>query len=269
MRAALGERGAQWIAVGIAISTLGFLSQGILTAPRVYYAMARDGLFFQSVGKLSPRTGAPVVAIILQGIAATIIALSGRYEQILNYVVSIDFISFGLTAASIFVLRRQPANGRHLPHAGTSVHHRTLRSGVRRHRRQHDGHLSRQQRLRRRDSARRDSRIFVSGAPSRARHDQRHETSPLRLHAMGQDRTAKPAYNLATSGVGAFPLRELGITTRSTRNQRRQHVRLRPAPASHRRKMRRRSGLRSRCRGHVDGESPRRWLHCSSPATKS
>jgi APA family basic amino acid/polyamine antiporter len=107
MRAALGTRGAQWIAVGIALSTLGFLSQGILTAPRVYYAMARDGLFFQSVGYLSPKTGAPVVAIILQGIAATIIALSGRYEQILNYVVSIDFISFALTAASLFVFRRR------------------------------------------------------------------------------------------------------------------------------------------------------------------
>src|SRR5262249_1983439 len=110
MRAALGDRGAQWIAVGIAISTLGFLSQGILTAPRVYYAMARDGLFFESVGKLSQRTGAPVVAIVLQGIAATIIALSGRYEQILNYVVSIDFISFGLTAASIFVFRRRESS---------------------------------------------------------------------------------------------------------------------------------------------------------------
>ena len=107
MRAALGERGALWIAVGIAISTLGFLSQGILTAPRVYYAMARDGLFFKSVGWLSPKTGAPVVAIILQGIAATVIALSGRYEQILNYVVSIDFISFALTAASLFVFRHR------------------------------------------------------------------------------------------------------------------------------------------------------------------
>jgi len=107
MRSALGMRGAQWIAVGVAISTLGFLSQGILTAPRVYYAMARDGLFFQSVGKLSARTGAPVVAIVLQGIAATVIALSGRYEQILNYVVSIDFISFALTAASLFVFRRR------------------------------------------------------------------------------------------------------------------------------------------------------------------
>ena len=64
MRAALGERGARWIAFGIAISTLGFLSQGILTAPRVYYAMARDGLFFKSVGWLSPKTGVPVVAIV-------------------------------------------------------------------------------------------------------------------------------------------------------------------------------------------------------------
>jgi APA family basic amino acid/polyamine antiporter len=105
MRAALGERGARWIAVGIAVSTLGFLSQGILTAPRVYYAMARDGLFFRSVGWLSPRTGVPVVAIVLQGVTATVIALSGRYEQILNYVVSVDFISFGLTAAALFVFR--------------------------------------------------------------------------------------------------------------------------------------------------------------------
>jgi len=105
MRIALGARGAQWIAFGIAVSTLGFLSQGILTAPRVYYAMARDGLFFRSVGWLSPRSGAPVVAIVIQGITATVIALSGRYEQILNYVVSIDFISFGLTAASLFVFR--------------------------------------------------------------------------------------------------------------------------------------------------------------------
>jgi APA family basic amino acid/polyamine antiporter len=63
--------------VGIAVSTLGFLSQGILTAPRVYYAMARDGLFFQSVGWLSPRTGAPVVAILLQGVLATVIAAFG------------------------------------------------------------------------------------------------------------------------------------------------------------------------------------------------
>src|SRR5437867_7179036 len=105
LRIALGKRGAQWIAAGIAISTLGFLSQSMLTAPRVYYAMARDGLFFQSVGSLSRRSGAPVVAIVLQGIAATIIACSGTYGEILNFEVTVDFIFFGMTAASLFILR--------------------------------------------------------------------------------------------------------------------------------------------------------------------
>jgi APA family basic amino acid/polyamine antiporter len=112
MRVALGERGAEFLAVGIAVSTLGFLSQGILTAPRVYYAMARDRLFFESVGWLSPRTGAPVVAIVLQGVFATVIAVSGRYEQILNYVISVDFISFAFTAAALFVFRHRDAGRR-------------------------------------------------------------------------------------------------------------------------------------------------------------
>ncbi len=115
MRAAMGERGAWWIAVGIAISTLGFLSQGMLTAPRVYHAMARDGLFFESVGRLSSRTGAPVTAIVLQGIAATAIAFSGKYEQILNYEVSVDFIAFSLAAGALFLFRREgraPAGGK-------------------------------------------------------------------------------------------------------------------------------------------------------------
>lgn len=109
MRLVLGEPGARLIAAGIAISTLGFLSQGMLTAPRVYYAMAEDGLFFRQVGRLNPNTRVPVMAIALQGILAIVIALSGRYEQILNYVVSVDFIFFGLTAACIFVFRRRQA----------------------------------------------------------------------------------------------------------------------------------------------------------------
>ena len=119
MRAALGERGSLWIAVGIAVSTLGFLSQSILTAPRVYYAMARDGLFFQSVGWLSPRSAVPVVAIALQGVTAAVIAVAGGYEQILSYVVAADFTFFGMTAASVFVFRRRvttqsPASGTYL-----------------------------------------------------------------------------------------------------------------------------------------------------------
>ena len=106
MRAALGERGAWWIALGIAVSTLGFLAQGMLTAPRVYNAMARDGLFFERVGRLHPRTSAPVTAIVLQGAASVAIAFSGSYERILNYVVTVDFISFGLTAFALFRLPR-------------------------------------------------------------------------------------------------------------------------------------------------------------------
>jgi APA family basic amino acid/polyamine antiporter len=107
MRRALGEPGARLIAVGIAVSTLGFLSQGILTAPRVYYAMAADGVFLRSVGRLHPRSQVPALAIVLQGVVASVIALSGRYEQILNYVVSVDFIFFGVTAASLLVFRRR------------------------------------------------------------------------------------------------------------------------------------------------------------------
>ncbi len=112
MRAALGDRGATIIALGIAISTLGFLSQGILTSPRVYYAMAQDGLFFQSVATLHPKTRVPVIAVILQGSFAILVALSGTYEQILSYVVSDDFIFFGLTASCIFVFRRRDGASR-------------------------------------------------------------------------------------------------------------------------------------------------------------
>jgi APA family basic amino acid/polyamine antiporter len=110
MRAAFGPGGASLIAVGIAVSTFGFLSQGMLTAPRVYFAMADDGLFFRGVAWVHPRTRVPVVAIALQGVLALLIALSGTYEQILNYVTSVDFIFFGLTAGTIFVFRRRAAD---------------------------------------------------------------------------------------------------------------------------------------------------------------
>ncbi|MBW3565275.1 MAG: APC family permease [Acidobacteria bacterium] len=112
MRLAFGEPGARFIAAGIAISTLGFLSQSMLTAPRVYYAMADDGVFFRSVGKVHLVTRVPVVAIALQGLVATVIAISGTYEQILGYVVSTDFIFFALTGLTLFVFRRRHDSAR-------------------------------------------------------------------------------------------------------------------------------------------------------------
>lgn len=118
MRLALGQQGATFIAAAIAISTLGFLSQSILTAPRVYFAMAEDGLFFRQVAWLDPRTHVPVLAIVLQSVWTMVIALSGRYEQILNYVISMDFLFFGLTATTIFVFRRRAAHGTMPPGEG-------------------------------------------------------------------------------------------------------------------------------------------------------
>ena len=117
MRLALGETGATVIALGIAISALGFLSQGMLTAPRVYFAMAEDGLFFRKIAEVSAKTRVPIPAIVLQGAVAIAIALSGTYGQILSYVVSVDFIWFGMTGAALFVFRRRdpPAEGFRAP----------------------------------------------------------------------------------------------------------------------------------------------------------
>jgi APA family basic amino acid/polyamine antiporter len=110
MRLALGERGARFLSAGIAISTIGFLSQSMLTAPRVYFAMAEDGLFFKQLAWLN-RARVPAFAIALQGGLAIAIALvASRYEQILNYVVSVDVVFFALTAICVFVFRRKGRN---------------------------------------------------------------------------------------------------------------------------------------------------------------
>lgn len=101
----LGARGATLVAAGVAISSLGFLSQSILTAPRVYFKMAEDGAFVRAVAWVHPRTRVPVTAIVLQGAIAASLALLGTYEVLLRYVVSIDFIFFALTAASLFVFQ--------------------------------------------------------------------------------------------------------------------------------------------------------------------
>jgi len=107
MRIVSGEGGARLIAAGIAVSTVGFLSQAILTAPRVYFAMAEDGLFFRSVAYVTRTTRVPVVAILLQSVWAAVIAFTGKYEQILNYVIPIDFFFIGLSATCLFIFRHR------------------------------------------------------------------------------------------------------------------------------------------------------------------
>src|SRR5262249_29988984 len=107
IRQAVGQPGATFIAFGIAISALGFLSQSLLTAPRVYFAMAEDGVFFRSVARVSERARVPVVAIILQSIWTIVIALFTPYKKILAYVIAMDLLFIGLSATTIFVFRRR------------------------------------------------------------------------------------------------------------------------------------------------------------------
>jgi APA family basic amino acid/polyamine antiporter len=107
MRRALGDFGGRLIAVAIVISTVGFLSQSMLTYPRLYFAMAADGVLPTGFARLAKRTRAPVGTILLQGCVTIAVVLLGTYEQILSYVVVMDWLFFGLTATSLFVFRRR------------------------------------------------------------------------------------------------------------------------------------------------------------------
>lgn len=120
MGAIAGEAGRRLIAAGIVASTFGFLNLVILVSPRVYQAMARDGLFFASFAKLHPTWRTPVAAILMQGVWAIGLLFSKRYGELLDYVVFGDWIFFGLTAASLFVLRRR--DGGSVVQAMTPLH---------------------------------------------------------------------------------------------------------------------------------------------------
>jgi len=110
------------VAFGVAIAAIGFLNQCMLTVPRVYYAMAEDRMFFRWVARLHPRTGMPVMAITLQGAVASAIALFGAYEQILTWIVAVDFLFYALGASCVFVFRhRDRRSGRAAAH-GLSGH---------------------------------------------------------------------------------------------------------------------------------------------------
>jgi APA family basic amino acid/polyamine antiporter len=112
---AFGPIGLQIMAAVIALSTLGLLSNQILTSPRVYFQMAADGTFFKQLAWVSARTHAPVLAILMQGAIAIVIALSGSYDQILNYVTCNDYIFFGLAAIALIVFRNRDARDPRAP----------------------------------------------------------------------------------------------------------------------------------------------------------
>ena len=109
--ALLGDRGRALIGAGIVISTFGFLNLVILVTPRVYQAMAADGVFFAQMAKVDPRTRTPIAALVGQAVWAIVLLFSGSYGQLLDYVVFADWLFFGATAATVFIYRARESRG--------------------------------------------------------------------------------------------------------------------------------------------------------------
>ncbi len=103
----VGEWGARLVSLLIVVSTFGFLNLSLLAAPRVYYAMAADGLFFRSLARLSPRFKVPTAAILLQGAIAAVLALTSSYDRLLGYAVFADWVFFALSGVALLVFRRK------------------------------------------------------------------------------------------------------------------------------------------------------------------
>lgn len=104
--AIFGPIAIQLLAAAIMVSTFGCVNGLVLSGARVYFTMARDGLFFERAGKVHPTRHTPVFALVIQGVWATVLALSGRYSDLLDYVIFAVLLFYILTIAGLFVLRR-------------------------------------------------------------------------------------------------------------------------------------------------------------------
>ena len=110
LEAILGAPGRYIMAAAIMVSTFGCNNGLILSGARVYYAMARDNLFFRSAGRLHPRYRTPSVALIVQAIWTSLLCLSGTYSQLLNFVIFAAIVFYMLTTVGLFALRvKQPS----------------------------------------------------------------------------------------------------------------------------------------------------------------
>jgi amino acid transporter len=105
-RSVLGPWAGKLVAATILVSTFSSTNSVILTAPRVFFAMAKDDLFFKKLAEVHPRFGTPAVAVLALGICSCILAVTGEFEKLTNSVVLIGWIYYGLGAASIFPIRR-------------------------------------------------------------------------------------------------------------------------------------------------------------------
>jgi APA family basic amino acid/polyamine antiporter len=102
----LGPLAVSMTAVALMVSSFGALHASVLANSRIPFAMARDGLFFRSLVRLSPRTNVPVRAIIAQAAWASVLALSGSYDALTDSVIFASWLFYGLVTASLFVFRK-------------------------------------------------------------------------------------------------------------------------------------------------------------------
>jgi APA family basic amino acid/polyamine antiporter len=103
----LGPGAARLVALAVLVSTFGCLSANILAGGRIYLAMARDGLFFRGLSVVDSRTRVPARSLWAQGGVASLLALTGTYEQLYTYVTFAVVVFQVATGAAIFVLRRK------------------------------------------------------------------------------------------------------------------------------------------------------------------
>jgi APA family basic amino acid/polyamine antiporter len=91
----------------VAVSCFGAVGPCLMSGARVYYAMAEDGIFFRALARVHPRWHTPVMSLVLQAIWASLLTLSGKYENLFTYVMFMMVLSYVLTVAGLFVLRRK------------------------------------------------------------------------------------------------------------------------------------------------------------------
>ncbi len=99
-------RVAPWLSMMVALSCFGAMAPCLMSGARVYYAMAKDGIFFRALAKVHPRWHTPVMSLVLQGIWASVLTLSGKYDELFTYVMFMMVLSYVLTVVGLFVLRR-------------------------------------------------------------------------------------------------------------------------------------------------------------------
>jgi APA family basic amino acid/polyamine antiporter len=113
MEVMAGPRGAAFVSGLILCSIFGALNGNVLGGGRVYYAMARDGVFFAAVGRVHPRFETPATALAIQGLWAMVLAASGTFKQLYTYVIFTGWLFYGAAVLAVIVLRRrQPSRVR-------------------------------------------------------------------------------------------------------------------------------------------------------------